>query len=152
MDAKGLYRQQTVETASPAKLVSMLFHGAIARIRSALESIEGGRPDRANADLQRAQEIVFELRSSLDHERGGAIARNLDALYSFCIERLVEANATKDAQLLPAVTSTLEGLSEAWDRMAEQQAAAGSDDVVPSPTQAPAGPGATVPGRVAAAG
>ena len=152
MDAKGLYRQQSIETASPAKLISMLYHGAIARLESARASIEEGQPGRANEDLQRAQEIVFELRASLDFGAGGEIARNLDALYSFCIERLVEANATKDAQLLPAVTSTLEGLSEAWDRMAEQQAAAGSDDVVPSPTQAPAGPGATAPGRVAAAG
>ena len=126
MDAKGLYRQQHVETASPARLVSMLFHGAVARVSSARDSIEAGQPDRANSDLQRAQEIVFELRASLDHDRGGDIARNLDALYSFCIERLIEANATKDPALLHAVTSTLEGLCDAWDRMVADQAA-GSD-------------------------
>lgn len=152
MDAKGLYRQQSIETASPAQLVSMLFHGAVARVAAAQEWIEDGQPDRANTDLQRAQEIVFELRASLDHERGGEIARNLDALYSFCIERLVEANATKDVALLPAVTSTLEGLCDAWDRMAADQAAAGSAAGGAPLAQGAVGYRTTATDRVAAAG
>ena len=123
MDAKALYRQQAIETASPATLISMLYHGAIARIDRAADHIEQGAPDLANADLQRTQEIVFELRASLDHERGGAIARNLDALYVFCIEQLVEANASKDAAVLVPVRRTLSGLCEAWDQMAAQVAA-----------------------------
>ena len=121
MDAQGLYQQQSVETASPAKLISMLYHAAIQRIGAAEQQLERGEVELANATLQRTQAIVMELRSSLDHDRGGEIAGNLSSLYSFCIERLIEANSTKDVALLPVVRSILEDLADAWDQMAAEQ-------------------------------
>lgn len=123
MDANGLYRQQSIETASPGQLISMLYHGAVARTVRAEQHIAAGHLDAANRELQRAQDIVFELKSNLDFAAGGGIARNLASLYTFCIEQLVTANATKDvAAILPA-RRTLADLAETWDEMLQQQSA-----------------------------
>lgn len=109
------YTAQAVETAGPAQLVLMLYDGALAALTRAEQALEtGGSPETANRELQRAQDIVTELRVTLDPERGGAIAASLGALYGFCTERLIDANIRKDPAVLSAVRDVLEGLRDAW--------------------------------------
>ena len=122
--AANPYQEHSVATATPAQLVLMLFDRtlvALARARQA--EADGG--DRAvevvNHELQRAQDILTELRFALDHERGGQTARNLDALYDFCIDRLLQANFRKDLSHLDAVDSTVRGIRDAWDEACVQQ-------------------------------
>lgn len=117
MDAQHHYRQQTVETASPAQLISMLYHEGVATILRSEDHLGAGRLEEAHHQLQRAQAIVHELRASLDFERGGVIARNLDALYDFVLDRLVTANIRKDATGLVGARETLAQLSMTWDEM-----------------------------------
>jgi flagellar secretion chaperone FliS len=74
----------------------------------------------AHDELVRAQAILNELVCSLDHEQGGEVARNLAALYDFCLDRLVRANLDKDPALLGAVRSTLADLADAWSTMMRQ--------------------------------
>lgn len=123
MDAKSYYRQNSVETATPGQLVSMLYHGAVAAIAGGANHVDAGDLDSANRELQRAQDIVTELRRTLDFERGNPIAANLDALYDFCIDRLVKGNIRKDVILLEEARSTLAGLSVTWDEMLATQTA-----------------------------
>lgn len=118
MDAKGVYRRQAIETASPARLVSMLLHGAIARAVGAREHIDSGQPELANVELQRAQAIVDELHSTLDYQQGGQIAQNLSSLYRYVIEQLVEANTYKRSEPLTVVCDVLGPLASAWDEIA----------------------------------
>lgn len=123
MDAYAQYRTQAVTTASPAQLVAMLYQGALTAIAVAEQAMSGKGPDDAelvHRELVRAQQIVTELTTSLDHEQGGAIASSLAALYDFCWDRLVQANLRKDATLLPAVRHTLGDLSLAWSEMMQQ--------------------------------
>ena len=124
MDAYAQYRTQAVTTASPAQLVAMLYQGALTAITVAEQALAADDGDRelAHRELVRAQAIVTELTVSLDHEQGGEIARSLASLYEFCSERLLRANVSKDAGLLPGVRRTLAGLAEAWNEMIQQQA------------------------------
>lgn len=113
------YRDQAVATASPAQLVLMLYDGALAallRARSADEEPSAARIETVNRELQRAQRIVTELRCTLDHERGGDIARSLAALYDFCQDRLVAANTSKQLDGLDAVERVLGELRDAWEQ------------------------------------
>jgi len=64
----------------------------------------------------KAQRIVTELRVTLDHGRGGAIAANLDALYGFCLRTLVDANLSKDPSKLTPASDVLRSLRDAWDQ------------------------------------
>lgn len=115
MDAQHHYRQQTVETASPARLISMLYHEGVATIIRSEEHLTAGRVEEAHHQLQRAQAIVNELRASLDFERGGIIARNLDSLYEFVLDRLITANVRKDPTGLKGARETLADLAVTWD-------------------------------------
>lgn len=122
MDAQGHYRQLSIETATPAQLVSMLYHGAIAAVVRARHAIEGGRPEAAHTDLVKAQAIVSELHVTLDHERGGSVADNLAALYVWCNDLLVRANMSKDVAPLEEVAGLLGELAASWDEMVAGQA------------------------------
>lgn len=117
--AYARYRQATVETASPGKLVVMLYDGAIKFAGEAIDHIEAGRPKEAHFSIVRAEEIIGELMASLDMEQGGQIAKNLLALYEFMYVRLVEANIHKDRQRIDEVISLLTDLREAWAQAVE---------------------------------
>jgi flagellar protein FliS len=109
------YQTQAVETASPAQLVLMLYDRAL---QSLIQVQQAKLPDDlefVNRELQRAQDIVTELRLALDFERGGAIAPQLSALYGFCLQRLIEANVRKKLDQIEEVRSVLAGLRDAWD-------------------------------------
>jgi flagellar protein FliS len=117
--AMNPYQLQSVTTASPAQLVLMLFDRALVAVARATQAAgsDGRVPalETVNHELQRAQDIVTELQVALDHEQGGQLAGNLHALYDFCLDRLTEANITKDVSGLAPVSGTLQGLRDAWD-------------------------------------
>lgn len=123
-DAVQAYQQQATNTANPAQLVLMLYDGALAALeRAGLgDGVEG-----VHRELVKAQDIITELLSTLDVERGGEIAHSLRGLYEFCLDRLVEANLSKDLGHLDAVTETLRPIRDAW----EQSCIVGSVEPVP---------------------
>ncbi len=124
--ANTAYQNQAVGTANPAQLVLMLYDralAAIARSERLMIAPEAGSIEVIHAELTRAQEIVTELSLSLDHDRGGVIAGNLEAIYDFCLARLAEANVTKSPTLLPAVSRSLAELRTAFADAAAKVAA-----------------------------
>ncbi len=111
------YQSQAVETASPARLVSLLFEGALAQIGQARVAIELGLVEEAHDRLLKAQAIVTELSASLNMKEGGELATRLAALYDYCTNQLVEANVRKDAEVLDPVVDVLRSLGESWETM-----------------------------------
>src|SRR5690554_3686627 len=86
------YLETAVETASPARLIVMLYDGAIRFINNAIDAMQNRQYEQQNYYLQRAQKILAELISSLDFDKGGEIAENLFRLYTYMYNQLVEAN------------------------------------------------------------
>ncbi len=116
-DAAARYRTDAVTTAGPQQLVLMLYEAAIASVQGAQRHLAdgpGAAPEAAHRSLTKAQDIVLELQMSLDHDAGGPIATSLDALYGFCIDRLVAANLGKDPGPLGGVAAVLTELRDAW--------------------------------------
>ena len=111
------YRTQAATTASPSQLVLMLFDGALSEVARAGVALRAPRVDVQDVHdcLSRAQAIVTELSLTLDHDRGGEVAANLASLYTFCNERLVEANVRKSPEHLSDVTDVIGGLRDAWE-------------------------------------
>jgi flagellar protein FliS len=115
------YVTDSIGTAGPAQLVLALYDGALGAIERARRMLLLGAAhdghsgiEAVHAQLVKAQRIVTELRVTLDHERGGAIAGNLDALYEFCLRTLVDANLAKDSSKLTPATDVLRSLRDAW--------------------------------------
>ena len=114
------YVTDSIATAGPAQLVLALYDGALGAIERARTLLvlgaHEGRSDieAIHAQLLKAQRIVTELKVTLDPERGGEIAINLDALYGFCLRMLVDANLSKDPSRLTPASDVLRSLRDTW--------------------------------------
>jgi flagellar protein FliS len=108
------YQSNQVTTASPEQLLIMLYDGAIRFVRQATEAMATGERVRKLESISKAMGIVAELANTLDHEVGGEIAENLDALYHFMIRELTQANLKNDADKLKVVEGLLCDLRETW--------------------------------------
>ncbi|MFQ3611648.1 MAG: flagellar export chaperone FliS [Fimbriimonadales bacterium] len=124
------YLETAVETASPVRLVVMLYDGAIRFLNEAKQAIQNRDFETQNLKFQRAQRILAELISSLDFDKGGEIAENLFRLYTYMYNQLVEANLQDSIERTEHVIHLLSELREAWDTIANQSE-------VPVPTPAP---------------
>ncbi|SMF67761.1 flagellar protein FliS [Tistlia consotensis] len=118
--AAKTYQTQQIMTASPAKLVAMLFDRAIGSLKEAAEAIGRGDIEARCRSNKRATEIVFHLYMTLDVERGGEIAANLKELYSFVLRKLPEVDFKNDAQAAQDVIRLLEPLRRSWHELAQQ--------------------------------
>jgi flagellar protein FliS len=116
--AADVYRQNAVLTASPEKLVVLLYEGAIRHMekcRLGLSDPATRRNAATGESLGKAYSIIGELRSTLDHEAGGEIAANLDRLYDFTLEQLHEANVNRNPEPVENGLRVMRTLKEAWD-------------------------------------
>lgn len=119
------YRQTRVKTASPGRLVVMLYDEALRQIDLALASLDNGPGDydTVNRAILKAQDVMTELTVSLDLDQGGDIAQNLFRLYLFFSDRLVSANLQKDAAPLKEIRAMIENLRDAWQQIASAASA-----------------------------
>ena len=107
------YLNDKVTTASPAELIGMLYDAGVVAMQAGQAAVEGGNVADAHRHLVRAQDIVHELRCSLRPD-AGEIARNLDSLYEFLGQRLVQANLRKDPRIVAECTGVFTPLRDAW--------------------------------------
>lgn len=119
--AIGAYKRTKNETAlegaSPHSLIAMLLDGALERISEATGAFSRRDIAVAGSSIGKAISIVDNLRVSLDPELGGEVATNLGALYEYMTRRLLEANATKDVDMLAEVSGLLREIKIAWDQV-----------------------------------
>lgn len=111
------YRTDAVSTASPARLVVMLYDRLATDLYSAQAAVGGADIEGAHVALLHAQEIVAELSGSLDLELWPQ-GEGLAALYDFLRDRLVRANVTKDAAFVAECIEVVEPLREAFSEAA----------------------------------
>ena len=112
--------QARIESASPHRLIQMLLEGALGKIAAAKGHMERGEIQPKGAQIGSAISIMEGLKASLDMEKGGEIAQNLEDLYSYMERRLIEANSNNDTSLLDEVSDLLKQIKEAWDAIADQ--------------------------------
>ncbi|NHA13374.1 flagellar export chaperone FliS [Thioalkalivibrio sp. XN279] len=117
-----------VEGAAPERLVQLMLEGALDRISTARGAMENGQVALKGERIGKAIGIVEGLRAVLDHDRGGDLAGNLDALYDYMSRRLAEANMRNDPRILDEVSGLLREIKAAWDRIVAD-AVAGAEPV-----------------------
>lgn len=116
------YRRIEAQSRSPLELVVMLYDGALRFLAEAREA--AGRNDliaRGHA-MSRALAIVAELQNTLNLEEGGQVAAELDRLYLYINERLVDVTVKRDITAIDEAHALLSGLREAWAQAAVQAA------------------------------
>ena len=121
--ARAAYTESSVLTASPERLVVMLYDGAIRFLYAGATAAREGRRDVARDRLRRAQAIIDELNRSLDMSQG-QIARNLRDLYNFCSRHLIDSTLNANPDGYEQVAKLLSELREAWEQTSTSLAAA----------------------------
>jgi flagellar secretion chaperone FliS len=105
-----------VASASPHRLVHLLYDAALTAVRTARKHMAHGHLSDKGMALTKAIRIVDEgLKASLDHARGGELSARLANLYDYISRRLVTAGHANDAKGLDEVEKLLATLQEAWD-------------------------------------
>lgn len=123
------YRKSAVIGASPLQLIVMLYDGALRHIEAGRHAMGMREIEKQNGHLQQAQRIVMELMSCLDTEKGGEIASNLMALYSYVLNELVQANIQDEPENLLRCSNILSELRESWVELAFVQRAEPTEGV-----------------------
>jgi len=107
-----------VIAASPHKLITMLFDGALVAIAMGQKYMKAGDIKNKGESITKAILIIESgLRASLNKNVGGEIAMNLDALYEYMGRRLLSANIENSQETLGEVHDLLDGLREAWEQI-----------------------------------
>lgn len=112
------YLENQVLGADPIGLVLLLNEGAMGAMRQASVLLqEGSIEGRSNA-ITKSMQIVAELQSTLDLDRGGEIAQNLAQLYAFTQDRLIEANVEQKVAPLEEAYAVISILQQGWKEIA----------------------------------
>ena len=108
----GQYKQNSIMTASPQELTLMLYNGVLKFIGMGKIHIEQKDVPKANESIMRAQDIVQELNITLnmDYE----ISTGLRSLYTYILEKLVDANISKDIKHLDEAAEMVTELRDTW--------------------------------------
>lgn len=110
----------SVMDASPHKLITLLFEGAQTRLAATKLAMERKDVAKRGELITKVIDIVNHLQASLDQEKGGHVASNLNSLYDYMVRRLVEANRTNSPAIIDEVSSLIGELKTGWDGIADQ--------------------------------
>ncbi|HZR84475.1 MAG TPA: flagellar export chaperone FliS [Candidatus Binatia bacterium] len=108
------YREAQFATADRGRLLVLMFDGGVRFLRGAEDALGAQDVERFAHQLSRAQAIIAELLHTLDHKAGGTIAADLDRLYRFMLEHLVEANLRKSVTHVAEVRRVFEIVAGAY--------------------------------------
>ena len=121
---RARYIADAVTTASPGKLLVMLYDRLVLDLVKAEEALGGGDRQTASAQLQHAQDIVIELRTTLRTDVWDGAA-GLAELYGFLLTQLIQANVRGDAAQVASCRSMVEPLRDAWRTAVAEAGAVG---------------------------
>lgn len=111
-NAYNQYNNSKILTASPAELVLMLYDGAIKFCNIAVAAIEAKDVPKAHTNIVKAQKIIDHLRMTLNMSY--PVAQDFENIYSYLGQRLVEANVSKDPEILTEVCTHLHSVRDTW--------------------------------------
>ncbi|MDH1253836.1 flagellar export chaperone FliS [Comamonas thiooxydans] len=129
--ATSAYRQVGVqsglESASPHRLVQMLFDGLLQNLNTAIGALQRGDIELKGQQIGRAVRILEEgLKGGLNREQGGELAANLGSLYDYCVQRLTQANLRNDAAPVEEVLTLMSPVAKSWQEIGETAQSAAS--------------------------
>lgn len=110
-----------VEVASPHRLVSMLFDGAIRQIAVAKGAIERKDMAAKGEAISKTIAIVGELEGSLKDKETNEVSGNLSRLYDYMIRTLSQANIETSVEKLNEVANLIIEIKSGWDAIPEDQ-------------------------------
>ncbi len=115
------YQTSNITTATPEKLMIMLFDGAIQFLQKAKTAIEEKKLQERSVNIESARKIVRELMRTIDLENGNDVSKALFRLYNKMAMKLIKANVSKNTQLIDEVLEDLANIRWGFQKAIEIQ-------------------------------
>lgn len=113
-NAYNQYRENSIFTASPEELTLMLYNGLVKFIMRGIDSIEKKDIQEANSNIIKAQNIISEFMNTLDMKY--ELSASLNSIYDYMLRRLIDANITKDKDIMEEVLEFAKTLRDTWEQ------------------------------------
>ncbi len=104
-----------VAGADRYQIIQMLMAGALEKMVHAKVAIERKQLEAKSEHISKASSILEALRGCLDFEAGGDVCENLFSLYSYMIDRLLDASLKNDPEIIDEVSNLLKEIKSGWD-------------------------------------
>lgn len=109
------YANNKIMSASPAELTLMLYEGAIKYCNMGILAVEQKNAEKANRDIIRTEKIIQYLSDTLDSKY--PVSKDFDNVYKYIMQRLIEANISKDEMILKEVIGHLHMMRDTWKKV-----------------------------------
>ena len=113
------YQTSNITTATPEKLMILLFDGAIQFLIKAKTSIEENNFKECSQNIDGARKIIRELMRTIDLENGNDVSKQLFRLYNRMAMKLIKANVQRNASLLDEVIEDLTNIRWGFQKAIE---------------------------------
>jgi flagellar protein FliS len=123
--AAATYHAVEVSSRSPLELVVLVYDELLDALGGARDAIARRDLAAKAAPVSRALALLGQLLATLDMERGEQVATRLDALYTYAVFRVSDANMTLRPEPLDDCIRLLEPVRGAWAELARRDAAGG---------------------------
>ena len=117
-NASALYQGTKVNTASPAELTLMLYEGAIKFCNVGILGFEQKDYEKVNNNIIKVQNIITELRATLDFKY--PTAKDFDVVYEYISNLLIQANIKKNPELLNQALDQIREMRDLWKEVMKQ--------------------------------
>jgi flagellar secretion chaperone FliS len=121
---RAVHSRGTVIDASPTRLIQLMLERILVQCRVARGCMQRIATARTVHDVTEKGDAVFkvnallaELTGCLDMDKGGDIATNLRALYTYMMTRLTLANLTNDPEIVDEITRLVTEIKSGWDQL-----------------------------------
>lgn len=109
------YNNSKIQTATPAELTLLLYEGAIKFTNIAIVAMEKNDVQKAHDNIMKTEKIIEEFQATLDHKY--PVAKDFEAVYSYLLKRLFDANIRKDPEILEEVLRHLRTMRDTWEEV-----------------------------------
>ncbi|MCR4696055.1 MAG: flagellar export chaperone FliS [Lachnospiraceae bacterium] len=108
------YQNSKILTASPAELTLMLYEGAIKFGNIAIAAMKQEKKDieKAHTNIVKVQRIIEEFRATLNWDY--PVAQDFENVYVYLLQRLLQANMSKDPEIMEEVVGHLRTMRDTW--------------------------------------
>ena len=115
------YQEVAIQTSSPAKLVVMLYEGAIRFLNQSITAIQSKDLNLKRQSIDRAVAVIQHLQSTLDTAQGKGVAADLDRLYTYITSRVLDGSGKLEVAPLEEAIKLLTVLLSGWEEVARKE-------------------------------
>ncbi|UTR09509.1 flagellar export chaperone FliS [Evansella sp. LMS18] len=105
--------KEALHKKTPQEITALLYEACLDNLDEAKLAIQSKNYTEANSKLQKASDIIHRLGAGINYE-AGIVADQLDTVYNYIADKIIEANYKKDPALIDEAASHLSGISTAW--------------------------------------